>query len=413
MERVILHCDMNNFYASVECMLNMKLRGHPVAVGGDVENRHGIILAKNYEAKKYGVQTGEALWQAKEKCKDLIIVPPHYEQYLKYSKLAYEIYEEYTDLIEPYGMDECWLDITGSVGLFGDGEEVANIIKERIKFELGLTISVGVSFNKIFAKLGSDMKKPDAITVIPKDNFQNIIWDLPASDMLGVGRSTSKVLSMLGIHTIGQLANAPEQIIKSRLGKCGLMCVMYARGMDSSRVNQKEYNPPVKSVGHGITTKQDLENPAEVWNIMLALTQDIGHELRLYHKKAAGVQICIRNNQLSFRQWQCQMKTRTNSSAIIAATSFELFQKSYVWSFPIRSVTVRAINLYDDNEPEQLDLFGDITNVEKKEKIESVVESIRERFGKNSIGPATICKNHPKFPTDREIEIKMPTGLLC
>ena len=236
MEGTILHCDMNNFYASVECMLDMSLKGKAVAVGGDVENRHGIILAKNYEAKKYGVQTGEALWQARQKCRNLLIVPPHYEQYIKYSKLARQIYAEYTDLVEPYGMDECWLDVSGSIGIYGDGEKIANKIRERMKFELGLTISAGVSFNKIFAKLGSDMKKPDAVTVISKDSFREQIWQLPASDLLGVGRSTQKVLTLYGIKTIGDLANASPDLIERRLGKCGLMCIRYAKGEDISRV---------------------------------------------------------------------------------------------------------------------------------------------------------------------------------
>lgn len=291
MDRTILHCDMNNFYASVECMLNPQLSGKPVAVGGDVENRHGIILAKNYEAKKYGIQTGEALWQAKQKCRNLIIVPPHYEEYLKYSRLAHSIYEDYTDLIEPYGMDEVWLDITGSTKLFGNGERVANVLRERIKFELGLTISVGVSFCKVFAKLGSDMKKPDAVTVIPKDSFREVIWDLPASDLLGVGRSTDKVLSSYGIHTIGELANAYPDLIQRKLGKNGMMLLAFANGEDRSRVAPQDYEPPMKSVGHGITTVQDLENNAEVWNIILALTQDIGHKLRVYNKNAAGVMV--------------------------------------------------------------------------------------------------------------------------
>ena len=263
MERTILHCDMNNFYASVECMLDPKLRGKPVAVGGDVENRHGIILAKNYEAKQYGVQTAEALWQAKQKCPNLIIVPPHYEEYLKYSRLAHSIYAEYTDRIEPYGMDEVWMDITGSTRLFGDGEKVANELRRRIKFELGLTISVGVSFCKVFAKLGSDMKKPDAVTIIPQDSFREVIWDLPASDMLGVGRSTEKLLSSYGIRTIGQLANAYPDMLERKLGKNGMMLVAFANGLDRSRVAPQDYEPPMKSVGHGITTVQDLENNAE------------------------------------------------------------------------------------------------------------------------------------------------------
>lgn len=411
MERTILHCDMNNFYASVECMLDMSLKGKAVAVGGDVENRHGIILAKNYEAKKYGVQTGEALWQARQKCRNLVIVPPHYEQYIKYSKLARQIYAEYTDLVEPYGMDECWLDVSGSVGIYGDGEKIANKIRERMKFELGLTISAGVSFNKIFAKLGSDMKKPDAVTIISKDSFREQIWQLPASDLLGVGRATEKVLTLYGIKTIGDLANASPDLIERRLGKCGLMCIRYAKGEDVSRVMPTDFEQPVKSVGHGITAKQDLENPAEVWNIMLSLTQDIGHKLRVYGKRAGGVQIDIRNNRLSHKQWQCQLSNRTNSSAIIAKTAFELFVKNYKWEYPIRSVTVRAINLHSANEAEQLDFFGNAEKTAKRERLETAIEKIMDRFGKHSIQPETLYRNI-KMPNDREVELTMPTGLI-
>lgn len=413
MERTILHCDMNNFYASVECMLNPSLRGHPVAVGGDVENRHGIILAKNYEAKKFGIQTGEALWQAKQKCPKLIIVPPHYEEYLKYSRLAHSIYADYTDLIEPYGMDEVWMDVTGSTKAFGSGEVIANTLRERIKYELGLTISVGVSFCKVFAKLGSDMKKPDAVTVIPKDSFRNIIWDLPASDMLGVGRSTEKFLSSYGIHTIGQLANAYPDLMQRKLGKNGMVLLAFANGEDRSKVAPQDYEPPMKSIGHGLTTMQDLENNAEVWNIMLALTQDIGHKLRVYNKNAAGVAIYIRyivDKQIAGKQWQCQLPVRTHSAAIIAKEAYRLFERSYGWEYPIRSVTVRAINLCSQDLPEQLQFFSDAATVERKEKLETVVEDIRRRFGKYAIQPACLCQNI-KMPTDREVELRMPTGM--
>ena len=409
---MILHSDMNNFYASVECMLNRKLSGHPVAVGGDVENRHGIILAKNYEAKKYGVQTGEALWQARQKCRHLIIVPPHYEEYIKYSHMARNIYADYTDQIEPYGMDECWLDVTGSIKTMGTGEEIANEIRERIKFELGLTVSVGVSFNKIFAKLGSDMKKPDAVTIIPKDGFKEKIWDLPASDLLGVGRATEKVLDGYGIHTIGQLAQAPPELIKRRLGKRGVLCIQYAQGLDFSPVAKTDYKPPVKSVGHGLTTRQDLENSAEVWTMILSLCQDIGHKLRAYKKKAAGVQIDVRNNQLHHRQWQCQLGTRTNSAALIARNAFELFQRSYAWEFPIRSLTVRAINLFEENEPEQATFYSSFEEVDRRERLETAIEAIRDRFGKYAIMPALLFTNKEKMPTDREIELEMPTGMI-
>lgn len=411
MERTILHCDMNNFYASVECMLDPRLKGHPVAVGGSEEMRHGIILAKNYEAKKYGIQTGEALWQARQKCPNLIIVPPHYEEYLKYSRLAHEIYAEYTDLIEPYGMDEVWLDLTGSTRLFGDGETVANILRERMKFELGLTISVGVSFCKVFAKLGSDMKKPDAVTVIPPERFREITWDLPASDMLGVGHATEKVLASYGIHTIGQLANAYPDLIHRRLGKNGDALLAFANGLDRSRVAPQDYEPPMKSVGHGITTMQDLENNAEVWNIMLALTQDIGHKLRVYNKNAGGVAIYIRDCELHGKQWQCQLPLRTHSAAIIAKQAYQLFERSYSWERPIRSVTVRAINLCSQDVPEQIQFFTDPSEVERKEKLETVVEEIRDRFGKYSIQPACLFQDI-KMPNDREIELRMPTGMI-
>lgn len=411
MERTILHCDMNNFYASVECMLNPRLKGHPVAVGGSEEMRHGIILAKNYEAKKYGIQTGEALWQARQKCPNLIIVPPHYEEYLKYSRLAHEIYSEYTDLIEPYGMDEVWLDLSGSTRLFGDGEVIANTLRERMKFELGLTISVGVSFCKVFAKLGSDMKKPDAVTVIPKDRFREIIWDLPASDMLGVGRATERVLSSYGIHTIGQLANAYPDLIHRRFGKNGDALLAFANGLDRSRVAPQNYEPPMKSVGHGITTMQDLENNAEVWNVMLALTQDIGHKLRIYNKNACGVAIYIRDCELHGKQWQCQLPIRTHSTAIIAKQAYQLFERSYSWERPIRSVTVRAINLCSQDIPEQIQFFTHPGEVERKEKLETVVEEIRDRFGKYAIQPACLFQNI-KMPDDREVELRMPTGMI-
>ena len=256
--RKILHSDMNNFYASVECMLNPSLKGYPVAVCGSVEERHGIVLAKNYPAKAYGVATGEAVWQAKEKCPDLIVVPPHYEEYIKYSKLAREIYQRYTNQVEPYGMDECWLDITG-FGV-GDPTAVAHEIRNTIKSELGLTVSVGVSFNKIFAKLGSDMKKPDAVTTIPHDTFREKIWSLPASDLLFVGRATKRFLDRFCIRTIGDLANTQPEFLKSHIGVNGLKLWRYANGYDDSPVMKQDYKSPVKSVGHGTTTVEDLKS---------------------------------------------------------------------------------------------------------------------------------------------------------
>lgn len=307
MLRNILHCDMNNFYASVECMLDPALKKYPVAVCGSVEERHGIVLAKNYKAKAFQVQTGDAVWQAKQKCKDLVVVSPHYEEYIKYSKLARNVYERFTDRVEPYGMDECWLDISGTENIFGSPEKVANTIRETIKFELGLTISVGVSFNKIFAKLGSDMKKPDAVTVIEKDTFREKIWGLPASELLGVGRATKKVLDRYAIKTIGDLAKTDSKLLKCWLGENGVALWNFANGLDCSTVAKTDFVSPVKSIGHGITTVTDLENDEQVWPVILELTQDIGHKLRVHGLSAEGVALHIRDNTLYSKQWQTKM----------------------------------------------------------------------------------------------------------
>ena len=236
MDRVILHCDMNSFYASVECLYNPSIRNKPVAVGGSVEKRNGIILAKNDVAKRFGVKTGDALWQARQKCPNLVIVPPDFKKYIKLSRLAVEIYNSYTNLVEGFGLDECWLDVTGSTHLFGSGEEIAEAIRQRVKTELGITCSIGVSFNKIFAKLGSDMKKPDAITVITKDNYKSTVWPLPVEDLLFVGRATKQKLNRYGIKTIGDLACSNLSFLETLLGKWGSYLWGYANGLDASTV---------------------------------------------------------------------------------------------------------------------------------------------------------------------------------
>ena len=377
MARNILHCDMNNFYASVECMLDPSLKKYPVAVCGSVEERHGIVLAKNYKAKAFNVQTGDAVWQAKNKCKDLVIVPPHYEEYIKYSKLARNVYERYTDQVEPYGMDECWLDITGTEMLFGSPERVANEIRETMKFELGLTISVGVSFNKIFAKLGSDMKKPDAVTVIAKETFREKIWGLPAADLLGVGRATQRVLNNYGIRTIGELANTNPDFLRSQLGKNGVALWNYANGNDLSLVAKKDFVSPVKSVGHGITTVKDLETSEQVWLVFLELTQDIGHKLRVHGLSAEGVTIHIRDNTLYTKQWQTKIELPTQSPMIIAKRAFQLFEERYIWRNPIRSITIQAINLVPQDMPRQIGLFMDM------EKIVLRGDRVRQLIPKN------------------------------
>lgn len=250
MARTILHSDLNAYFASVEMMLHPELQGHAVAVCGSVEDRHGIVLTKSQMAKEAGVKTGMAIWQAKQQCPKLIVVHPHYDQYLKYSEAVHEIYNQYTDLIEPFGIDECFLDMTGSTHLFGDGKTIADELRRIIKSELGLTVSVGVSFNKIFAKLGSDMKKPDGTTVITEDNFKNVVWPLPASDLLFVGRATTKRLYNHGISTIGGIAQADPERLRSWFGINGIRLWQFANGYDKSRVCNYGYELAAKSVGH-------------------------------------------------------------------------------------------------------------------------------------------------------------------
>lgn len=410
MARNILHCDMNNFYASVECMLSPELKQYPVAVCGSVEERHGIVLAKNYKAKAFKVATGDAVWQAKQKCPDLVVVPPHYEEYLKYSKLAKAIYCDYTNQVEPYGMDKCWLDISGTKKLFGNPVDVANEIRERIKFELGLTISVGVSFNKIFAKLGSDYKKPDAVTVFEKETFREKIWGLPASDLLGVGRATTRVLNNYCIRTIGDLANSDYDFIKRILGKNGVSLWLYANGRDNSTVKDIKFVSPVKSIGHGITTVVDLSNEEEVWRVFLELTQGNGHKLRVHKKVAKAVAIYVRDNTLFSKQWQTQMQMVTQLPLVLAQYAFQLFKKRYDWRNPIRSVTIQAINLFPQDMPQQIDLFCDYERAEKQEKLDGCVEKLCQRFGKRCIRNAVLLQELG-MPMGN-VEITVPTGLV-
>ena len=409
-DRAILHIDMNNFYASVECMLDPDLRPFPIAVCGSQEERHGIVLAKNYAAKAAGVATGEAIWQAQQKCKELVIVPPHYEQYMKFSKLAREIYGRYTDLIEPFGMDEVWADVTGSQRWLGSPLQIAKEIKETIKYELGLTVSIGLSFNKIFAKLGSDMKKPDAITVIHKETFREQIWSLPASDMLGIGRATSNKLASVGIKTIGQVAQLPCDFFQRRFGKRGVDIWRFANGLDTSEVTVRDIEAPDKTVGHGMTAIQDLEDDAEVWNFILELCQDIGHRLYVFNKKAAGIAIAIRDTELLTKEWQCSVSVPTQSPSYIAREAFSLFLRSYDWKRPVRAITVRAINLTPLSAPNQLDAFSDPARVAKAEAIDRTVEELRYRFGKKIIQNACLL-NKPKMSAHDNPKLIMPTGI--
>lgn len=409
-QRTILHSDMNSFYASVEMMLDPSLRGKAVAVCGSVEDRHGIVLAKSDLAKRAGVKTGMVCWEARQRCPNLVVVPPQYDEYIKYSRLAHEIYYRFTDMVEPFGMDECWLDVTGSRYQCGTGMEIAEQIRAATREELGLTVSVGVSFNKIFAKLGSDLKKPDAITEITPDNFREKVWPLDASEMIYVGRATEAKLANYGIHTIGQVAVTPPELLRTWFGVNGLALWRYANGTDQSRVMHKDFVSPVKSVGHGITCTADLENEEEVFNVMLELSQDVGHRLRVHGLTARGVQLWIRANDLSGMQCQCKLPFRTQLPSELTAAGFKLFQERYHWTQKVRAVCIRAIDLVPKNEEEQLSIFVDNEKRDRRERLEDTIEALRSRFGKSAITYACLLGDL-KMPGDGRDKVKMP-GLM-
>lgn len=384
-QRLILHCDLNNFFASVECLGREDLKGKPVAVAGSVEKRHGIILAKNEAAKKFGVKTAEAVWQAEQKCPDLVLLPPHYEKYNYYSNIVREIYEKYTDVIEPFGIDECWLDVTGSTMLFGSGEKMANEIRETVKKETGLTVSVGVSFNKIFAKLGSDYKKPDAVTVIDKEHFREIVWPLDAGEMLGVGRATKQSLRRLGLMTIGDIAATKPETLRMVLGKGGETLWRFASGLDNSPVISSQFAPPPKSIGRSTTPPRNLCTQNDMLLVLLKLCDRVSHSLRENHALAGVVQVHIRDTNLNITEHQRKLSEPIRLTELLFKTGAELINEVWLDNVPLRSIGIRACELTSENECIQLSLGQDYGRLERLEKIETEIEKIRSRFGRESV----------------------------
>lgn len=383
--RVILHSDINSCYASIEHLHHPELSGKPLAVGGDPEKRHGIVLTADYMAKKRGVKTGMALWQAKQVCPEITFISPRMDLYLRFSRMAHEICGEYTDLQEPYGIDESWLDVTNSCSLKGDGYQIAQEISNRMKKELGITVSVGVSFNKIFAKLGSDYKKPDAITTMYESEFRMKAWELPVSDLLYVGRSTNKKLESLGIRTIGGLAQMDEKILQSRLGKMGAVLWAFANGYDDSPVKRENTSAPIKSIGNSTTTPKELETDEDVKIMLYILSESVAVRLRENGFRCRTVEISIRDNELYSFTRQCKLDNASNITSEIASMAYRLFKANYRWDKPIRSVGVRGADLVNDNYMEQLDLFCDFQMREKQMKMDVAVDDIRRRFGFYSI----------------------------
>jgi DNA polymerase-4 len=380
---------MNNCYASIEMLYHPRLRGRPVAVGGSAEERHGIILARNYEARPYGIKVGQALWQAKQLCPSLIIVPPDYNKYLMFSRLFRKILADYSGLVEPFGLDESWVDITRSAG-GRTGENVADEIRERVKTELGITVSVGVSFNKIFAKLGSDMKKPDATTVITQGNFRDTVWTLPAGDLLGVGRSTKARLLQCNIRTIGDIARLGAEQLQSRFGKWGLYLYAYAAGLDSSPVRELGDESIVKSVGNSTTCPRDLENEEDAHIVLLNLAESVAARMRELGLQAKTVQISMRRNDLSWFERQTGLERPTFIATELCGAAMALLRENYAWERPLRSIGIRGTNLVPMNSAVQLSIFDDEEKRVRAEKIEYAIDDIRRRFGHHAIDRALL-----------------------
>lgn len=390
-DRVILHCDMNGFFASVELLDYPQLRDKPMAVSGSPDNRHGIILAKNEIAKSYGIVTAETIWQAKKKCPDLVTVPPHHEKYRHYSKLINEIYLDYTDQVEPFSVDESWLDVTASQKLFGSGKQIADEIRTRVRETYGLTLSAGVSFNKIFAKMGSEYKKPDATTVISRDNFKDLLWPLDIGELFFVGEATAGKLRKCGISTIGELARSDRNMVAGLLGRHGGDIHDYANGLDATPVLRFDQRAKAKSVGHNVTFSRDLQGEEDIKKAVMSISAEVARRLRKNHMKAFGVKVDIKNKSLKVISRQTQLDNPTNLTDVISENAMEIIRSSWNLREPIRMLSVTGINLCDEDQAEQLSLFAsENLRTQQGEKVERTMDDIRKKFGSDAIGFAGI-----------------------
>ncbi len=386
MDRTILHCDMNAFYASVEELHDPSLKKGPMAVCGDPDSRHGIILAKNEQAKAFGIVTAETIWQARRKCPQLMLVKPHHERYSYYSGLVSRIYDRYTDMVEPYSIDESWLDVTGSLNLFGDGITIADNIRKAIREELGMTASVGVSYNKVFAKMGSEYKKPDGTTWITRENYKELLWPLPAGQLFFVGGTTAEKLAAIGVKTIGQLAVADRKMLVSLLGKHGELIHDYANGRDDSKVSRSSEKERIKSVGNGITFKRNLQGITDLKRGCIALADTVAGRLRKYGLKCQGVKVDIKDPFFKTISRQKQLERPSSIAGEISAAAMEIINSSWNMADPVRMLTITGINLTGENEDEQLSMLS-LSNGsrEKSEKVERALDHIRGKYGTRSI----------------------------
>ncbi|MCL2492135.1 MAG: DNA polymerase IV [Coriobacteriia bacterium] len=389
-DRIILHVDMNSFYASVEQAEHPELRGKPVVVGGEEDRRHGIVLTKSIEAKPYGIKTAEALWEARQKCPGLIVLPPHYHLYKRYSKIARAIYYDYTDLVEPFGLDENWLDITSTVQLHGGSALlVAREISERIKAELGVTVSIGIGWDKITAKFGSDYKKPDAITQITRENYREIFWGAPVRDLLYVGRATERKLHAAGIETIGQLAHASDGYLQRTFGKIGFMLRSFARGEDTTTV--KSYDArrcdvarQIKSYGNGLTAPHDITCERDAKALIYLLAESVAQRLREGGMRAKTVAIAVRDAEdLTYYTRQMHLGASTAATMVIADSAWQLLVDNQPLDeeHAVRGLAVRVTSLIPSNGNRQLSFFKD----HAQEDLDHAIDGLRQRFGNTCI----------------------------
>ena len=397
-DRTILHCDCNNFYASVELLERPDLRDQPVAVAGDPEGRHGIILAKNQIAKSYGVKTAETIWQARKKCPGLVLLPPHHDKYSAMSRRVNAIYLDVTDQVEPFSVDESWLDVTGSRTLFGDGRTIADMLRRRVREELGITISVGVSDNKLWAKMGSDYKKPDATTVITRENVGGILYPLPISDLLFVGRSAAETLQRHGIRTIGALADCAPELLTQYLGKQGESLWRMARGLDDSPVRRWGETEQVKSIGNSTTFSHDLMGRDACHAGLLPLCESVGARLRQQGFKCHTVTVQIKDPQLKVISRQKTLPSPTNLTRQLYREACALLDANWPETAPVRllSVTAGALCSEDDAAPAQLSFFGEVTADDPRQlRLEKAIDRVRERYGHGIVKTAPNEKTSP------------------
>ncbi len=398
--RKILHADLNSFFASVECLLDESVQGKPVAVTGSVSDRHGVVLAKNQLAKKLGITTGMTAYQAKKLVPDIVFKETHYDLYLKYSRAVKAIYYEYTDYVESFGIDEAWLDVTFCKKYGGDAFLIADEIRKRVKEEIGLTISVGVSFNKVFAKLGSDIKKPDAITVISSENYKEMIYNLPVENLLYVGRATKKKLNKLNVFTIGDLADFDESILVEHLGKWGSILHLYALGKDNSPVKKFLEKEDYKSIGNSLTFYRDLTNDLDVETLLLLLSESVCSRMSDYgYKYARTVTLSITDNLLCTTMRMAKLKHASNVSTDIAELAFELFKQNFKWQTNVRGL---GVAISDFTNADQISFDTSVEKQLKKENLEQAIENLRYRFGRSAINRAVVLREK-KFA---ELDIK-------